>query len=177
MKGRVSLAVAVLVCAWTAVARAQHVEKRWPPPQGAWAVTKVLLPSGREACSLTTRAPPDGPAGLAADIIFDLYRTQFQFTYAGPEIPPVRQVMLFADKRFITTLPVVSQGKLAGAYLLAADVPGNLLRRRILPALADARRLSIQAGVRAYVILIGNVGTLSSELSACAAEIIAHARR
>ena len=177
MKGKTFLAVTVLVCAWITGAHAQRIERRWRPPQGAWAVTKVLLPSGREACSLTTRAPPNGPAGLAANIILDLYRTQFQFIYAGPEIPPVRQVMLFADKRFITTLPVVSQGKLAGVYLLAADMPGDLLRRRVLPALADARGLSIQAGVRAYVILIGNVGTLSSELSACAAEIIAHARR
>ena len=177
MNGRVFLAVAALVCAWVASAHAQRIEKRWPPPQGAWAVVKVLLPSGREACSLTTRAPPDGPAGLAANIILDARATQFQFLYAGPEIPPVRQIMLFADKRFITTLPVVSQGKLLSAYLLAADMPGDLLQRRVLPALVGALGLSIQAGVRGYVMLIGNVSTLSAELSACAAEIIARSRR
>ncbi len=177
MRSKAFLAVAVLVCAWISGAHAQRLEKGWPPPQGAWAVIKVLLPSGHEACSLTTRAPPNGPAGLAANIIFTLQTTQIQLIYAGPEIPPVREIMLFADKRFITTLPVLSQGRILSSYLLAADMPGDLLRRRVLPALAGAISLSIQAGVRGYLILIGNVATLSDELSACAAEVIARSRR
>ena len=114
---------------------------------------KVLLPSGHEACSRMTRAPSNAPAGLAANIMLDLRRMQLQFVYAGPEIPPVHDIMLFADKRFITAL--------LSAFLLAADVPGDLLRRRVLPALADARGLSLQASVRGYVMLIGNVGTCS----------------
>ena len=85
--------------------------------------------------------------------------------------------MLFADKRFITALPVHSQGKLLSAYVIAADMPGDLLRRRVLPTLIGALGLSIQAGVRGYAILIGNVGTLSAELSACVEEIIARSRR
>ncbi len=108
--------------------------------------------------------------------MLDLRQTQFQFLYTGPEIPPVREIMLFADKRFITTLPVVSQGKLLSAYVIATDMPGDLLRRRVLPALADARGLSVQAGVRAYVILIGNIGTATGQLSARSKKVIARSR-
>ena len=172
LKKLVVHAVAALSCTWAINATAQQVEKSWPP-QSAWIVLKVRLPSGREACSLTTRKAPWGPASIAATMITDLHDTQFQFIYAGPEIPPFSQLLLFADKRFITALPVRSQGRLLQAYAIVAGMPGDVLQRRVLPALGDALALSIQTGLRGYVILIGRVATLRRELSACTEELVA----
>lgn len=177
MRRRAVLAVAVLLCTLSSAAHATRVEKRWPPPPGGWKVVEVLLPGGHEACSLMTRQPPWGPAALAATIMLDLRATEFQFIYAGPEIPPVRSIMLFADKRYISTLPVLAQGRILSAYRIAAEMPSAVLRRRVLPALAGALALGIQAGASGYVILIGNVATLTRQLTACSAEIIARSRR
>jgi hypothetical protein len=98
--------------------------KGWPPV-GAWAVILFRSPK-TEYCSVTSRLPPNGPAGFGMSFAINSETTHFYLEYQGPRIPTPATIALSADGAPIASLTVLNQSSEGDQndQMIVADVPG-----------------------------------------------------
>jgi hypothetical protein len=137
---------------------------------GAWSVLLVKDPHGDEYCLASTRQPPNGPAGENLSFAVDSNYTRIFLGYQGPAVPTPGRLALAVDGLKLVSLKLVyPQSDFGPAlHLIVVDLPDDLLRGTIFPAMADESVVTADAGAIRFSVPINHFDVILNELDDCA---------
>lgn len=138
-------------------------------PVGPWVVLLLPLPNGNFACTALTRAAPKTPRGYSIGLVLGQSSTHFYLN--DPKLPrdTPGSITLSVDGIAVADPKVLLREPYDnGGQLLVADLPGDMLARRVLPAMVKGRTLEVTAGDRHYEMPIADFASVVRELGECA---------
>lgn len=136
---------------------------------GAWAVTLAKDPNGDEICIVSSRQPPNGPAGYNLSFVVDSNYTRLFLGYQGAAMPAPEAVGLAVGGAAVANLLVTAPPRdFAGnLHLIMIDLPTGLLDQVIFPAMAGDDAITARAGNAAFSVPTGRFGQVIGLVDAC----------
>lgn len=125
---------------------------------GAWTVTLAKDPTGDEICVVSSRQPPNGPAGFNLSFVIDSNYTRLFLGYQGPAMPTPDAVGLSVGGAALANLLVTAPRRDFGdeLHLIMIDLPTGLLRNVIFPAMGGDVAITARAGDAAFSVPTGH---------------------
>jgi hypothetical protein len=136
---------------------------------GAWSVTLAKDPTGDEICVVSSRQPPNGPAGFNLSFVVDSNYTRLFLGYQGPAMPTPDAVALAVGGSALANLLVTAPRRDFGndLHLIMIDLPTGLLQKVIFPAMGDDHAITARAGEAAFSVSTGHFDQVISLVDNC----------
>jgi hypothetical protein len=136
---------------------------------GAWSVTLAKDPTGDEICVVSSRQPPNGPAGFNLSFVVDSNYTRLFLGYQGPAMPTPDAVALAVGGAALANLLVTAPRRDFGddLHLIMIDLPTGLLRKVIFPAMGSDGAITARAGDAAFSVPTGHFDQVISLVNNC----------
>jgi hypothetical protein len=159
---------AAAVLALSAPARAQMVKSYGK--LGAWSVSLAKDPTGDEICVVSSRQPPNGPAGYNLSFVVDSNYTRLFLGYQGAAMPTPAAVGLQVDDSALANLLVTAPRRDFGddLHLIFVDLPTGLLENVIFPAMAAQPSITAQAGGAQFTVPTTHFAEIMTLVDDCA---------
>jgi hypothetical protein len=136
---------------------------------GAWSVLLEKDSHGDEFCLASSWLPPAGPGSYNLSFAVDQNYNRLFLGYLGPEIPTPASIRLVVEGKDVADLPVDNaQASFAGdVHLLVIDLPPNLLRALVFPAMAQDSAVTADAGAAKFTVPTAGFRAIRSEVDDC----------
>ncbi len=159
--------LAVCLFALPGVAQAQLLKSYGK--LGAWSVTLAKDPNNDEICVVSSRQPPNGPAGFNLSFVVDSNYTRLFLGYQGPAMPTPDAVGLAVGGSALANLLVTAPRRDFGGdlHLVMIDLPTGLLKNVIFPAMGADGAITAKAGSAAFSVPTGHFDQVISLVDAC----------